>query len=120
MNKTFNCVEAMRHLLEGKRIRSLDWSKNEFIFLSKENVILDEKGCVFDVYFSHTNRYEFFESPKTFGDVPYGETFRFKDGSGPAIKVKTPHGNAIVNSKDEYNTYTAIIFRENETVIYPV
>lgn len=64
MNKTFNYVQAMRLLLEGKKVRNVDWPKDQHICACGDE-IRSEAGDILDAdHLIHTEIYELYEEPK--------------------------------------------------------
>lgn len=54
MDYVFDCAVAKRHLSLGKRIRSIDWPEDTFIYTNKDNTYRDEN----DEIFKFTDEYD--------------------------------------------------------------
>lgn len=42
-------VDAMRELIEGKKVKHLYWNKENYIIINEKGFVVDEKGNLFDL-----------------------------------------------------------------------
>ncbi len=42
--------EIMEALLQGKKLRGIEWKKEEYVYLDEKGNLIDEKGCSHSLY----------------------------------------------------------------------
>ena len=66
-----NLIETLQALKEGKKVRRKMWSKEQYIYLAKDKVLVNQNDIEFELYCSEPlkNAWELYEEPKPILDI---------------------------------------------------
>ena len=66
-----NLIETLQALKAGKKVRRKMWAKEQYIYLAKDKVLVNQNNIVFELYCSEPlkNAWELYEEPKPILDI---------------------------------------------------